>query len=315
MVRSLFALAPLALLVSVPFISPAASSAQAAHAMIGRSGGIFGYSGNPAHNAGQICTSCHGGGSVPTVTLEGPTLVQAGKAYTYSLLVSGGQQDHGGLGVSVTDGALADTTGETRVDGNADELTHSAKKPADANGDVRFEFEWTAPALSGALTMYGSGNSVNNNFSTSGDSANKDELAITVEDCLVDWTQYGDGTAGSGGFVPNLDGIDGPCAGGSSMEITDGLGGARGWIWISDGEAMIPFFGGNILVDITSLWIRIPIKLGGTKGVAGAGSLSLPAGDLSFAAGFTFYLQTLFIDSAAVGNVSLSNGLRLDIGV
>ena len=291
-------------------VEPVAHGGSAA-----RPGGIFGYSGNPAHNGGQICTSCHSGGAQPTVTLSGPTLVQAGRTYTYELLIEGGQQDHGGLTVSATGGQFADTTGDTRVDGDLDELTHQRPKPAGSQGEVLFSFDWTAPSAAGSYTMYGAGNSVNNDDDEDGDFPDKDQLAITVDDCLVSWTQYGTGTAGSGGFVPNLDGIDGPCTGGSSLEITDGLGGARGYIWISDQAAQIPFLNGYLWIDISSLWIRIPIKLGGPKGVPGAGTLSLPAGDLSFAQGFSFYLQTIFLDGGAFKNLSLSNGLQIDIGV
>lgn len=41
--------------------------------------GRSGYSGNPATNGGNTCTTCHEpGASVPTITLNGPASVQAG---------------------------------------------------------------------------------------------------------------------------------------------------------------------------------------------------------------------------------------------
>ena len=76
-----------------------------------RSGGISGHSGKQ----GRICTECHGGGVVPTVTLSGPATLQAGATGRYTLHISGGQQIAGGLNVAADDGSFAPADGETRI--------------------------------------------------------------------------------------------------------------------------------------------------------------------------------------------------------
>jgi len=60
------------------------------------SSGINGYSGNPAHNAGNSCMSCHPGGVIPIINLTGPLTVQPGSINTYTLTLSGGQANSGG---------------------------------------------------------------------------------------------------------------------------------------------------------------------------------------------------------------------------
>ena len=226
-----------------------------------------------------------------------------------------GVQDQAGFNASVTGGTVAPADAETRVDNDSDEVTHVASKVTAGTGAATFDFDWTAPASGSTVTMYAAGNSVDRNFSTSGDNAAKDELAITVEDCLVSWHPYGDGTAGSGGFVPSLDGTDAPCTGGATLEIADGLGGAFAFLWITAKEGCFPFVGGKLYLDPSGLFIRLNLKLGGAKGVPGAGNLTLPTGDLSAAAGLSFYLQTLIRDPAGFKGVALSNAVRLDIGV
>jgi hypothetical protein len=141
------------------------------------SGGITGYSGNPATNGGLICTSCHGGGSPPTVALSGPLEVSPGSNNTYILTISGGQEAFGGIDVSVTDGLIVSIESGTIVSGG--ELIHIWPRTA-VNGIVTFEFNWTAPSTSGDVTLYASGNSVNNDGMNLNDYADKDRLIITV---------------------------------------------------------------------------------------------------------------------------------------
>jgi len=141
--------------------------------------GITGYSGNPATNGGAICTNCHSGGIVPTVTLSGPASVAPGATNSYALTISGGQRVGGGLDVSATGGSLASAGSDTQVQGG--EITQRSPKAADAGGNVVFNFNWTAPLSPGAVTMYGAGNSVNLSGGTSGDNAAKSSLAIVVQ--------------------------------------------------------------------------------------------------------------------------------------
>ena len=150
------------------------------------SGGIIGYSGNPAQG-GLICTQCHGGGSIPVVSLSGSTLVDVGATEVYTLTIMGGQQVAGGLDVSATLGTLVAVEVGTKIMGG--DLTHSGPRLVDGTGAVSWDFEWTAPGAPGTATLYGAGNSVNLNGTTGGDRASSDSLSITVQ-C---WDDDGDG--------------------------------------------------------------------------------------------------------------------------
>lgn len=65
--------------------------------------GIVGQSGNPNTNSSSTCGSvCHTGGIAPTATLTGPTSVEAESTNTFTLSMSGGQNNLGGFNVSTT---------------------------------------------------------------------------------------------------------------------------------------------------------------------------------------------------------------------
>lgn len=143
-----------------------------------RSGGISGYSGNPATNGGQICNACHSGGITPVVTLSGPTMVAVSATNVYTLTISGGQQSYGGFDVSANGGVLAiNEIGTQLLDG---EVTHLNRRPVNASNEVVFTFQWQAPATPGPYTLYGAGNSVNNGNGTNGDQAAADTLMVNV---------------------------------------------------------------------------------------------------------------------------------------
>jgi len=131
-------------------------------------GGINGYSGNPATNAGMSCESCHSGGVMPTVDLSGPMSVTPGSTNTYVLRISGGQKLWGGLDVSATAGALAALAADTKLMGG--EIVQTGKKMA-VNDDVTFSFSWTAPQTSGMATLFGAG------LSSDGSGPGGDEVA------------------------------------------------------------------------------------------------------------------------------------------
>jgi hypothetical protein len=139
-----------------------------------RSGGINGYSGI----TGSTCNNCHSGGTTPTVTLGGPTIVTAGSTYSYTLVIGGGQEVAGGLDVAVDAGTLIASEAGTYL--RYGEVTHDAPRSVDGNNEVVFTFQWTAPATPQTATMYGAGNSVNLSGNTQGDRAATDTLSILV---------------------------------------------------------------------------------------------------------------------------------------
>ena len=143
------------------------------------SGGTEGYTGDPA-TGGLTCNECHEGGTPPTTTLGGPTVVQPGATHTYTLTIAGGQERAGGLGVSVSDGALSVVDAGTYL--IKGEITHL--QPRNVNPgtfDATWSFNWTAPLNPGVVMLYGAGNSVNLQAGPGGDRATMIVEAITVE--------------------------------------------------------------------------------------------------------------------------------------
>ena len=154
------------------------AGAQATFPAHANHGGINGYSGNPVTEGGSICNLCHKGGTTPLVTLAGPTVVDGGAMYTYTLSVAGGQGIACGLDVSAEAGSFVAFEPGTEI--FFEEVTHSAPRVVDGLGQCVFAFDWTAPLVGGPVNLYGVGNSVDLDDSTAGDAASQDVLTITV---------------------------------------------------------------------------------------------------------------------------------------
>lgn len=132
---------------------------------------------------------CHGGspGTLPVVTLTGPTTVAANSSNIYEFIISSppGQLD-GGFSASSADGDLTlggPDSGGTKIvpsgfGNNA--ITHSAKKTGTGT-EVRFSFVWEAPGVGGPATLDVWGNAVNSNGTPTGDGATLSSLVVTVE--------------------------------------------------------------------------------------------------------------------------------------
>ncbi len=146
--------------------------------VFGFSSGVNGYSTNPATNAGNSCALCHSGGTAPTITLTGPVSVQPGTVNTYTLTISGGQANSGGLDVSVDAGTLISTLANTKL--QSGEVTHTQRALADPNGDVAWSFDWQAPTTLGDYTIYSAGLSTNADSSTTGDAVASLATTVTV---------------------------------------------------------------------------------------------------------------------------------------
>jgi PKD repeat protein len=141
-------------------------------------GGIRGYSGNPATNAGQSCGKCHDGGQTTTVNLSGPMTVTPGSTNTYTLTIAGSAtRQFGGLDVSATLGMLA--AFEAGTQRQVDEIVHTTRKAA-VNNEVTFNFNWTAPANTATATLYAAGLSTDGP-GTGGDALGRMALMISVE--------------------------------------------------------------------------------------------------------------------------------------
>ncbi len=126
------------------------------------------------------------------------------------------------------------------------------------------------------------------------------------------WPQYGVGLAGTGGIVPVLRGEGCTSEGAAITIITEQIvGAAPGFLFIGTAPASVPFKGGSFLVG--SLFLQIPMNVGGAPGAPGAGSLSFAttlSGTIGLS-GLSLYMQTGWVDAGAVQGASLSNGLRM----
>ena len=149
----------------------------------GFSSGLTGFSGNPATGS-QTCNNCHNGGVVPAVTITGPALLLVNDLATYVLTIQGGQEVAGGLDVSATSGLLDILPGATDTRQMNGEITHTAPKMADQDGNVAFSFQWQAPAAAGEAILYGAGNSVDLMNENIGDAAGTTTFTITVVESL-----------------------------------------------------------------------------------------------------------------------------------
>jgi len=140
--------------------------------------GITGRSGKPGT---VICNACHGGGTAPVVHFEGPIDVAAGTIATFRFVVQSQSpsQTFAGFNVADSGGQLGVIPGQgEQLLGS--ELTHTAPKPNDSTGATVFDFTWQAPTAPGPYTLFGAGNSVNFNRSTSGDRAAAATFLISV---------------------------------------------------------------------------------------------------------------------------------------
>ncbi len=124
--------------------------------------------------------------------------------------------------------------------------------------------------------------------------------------------QYGNGTAGTGQFVPLL-GCTAPMRSGatSSIRIAGGLGGSAGVLALGSPAAPTPLLNGQLYVN--PLWL-LDINLGGISGGAGEGSMRLPAYLPASAALVPITLQAGLLDPAHPFGITLSQGLEVRIG-
>jgi len=141
--------------------------------VLANSTGITGQSGKD----GATCNTCHTGGAAPTVEISGPTTLAPNATGQYTLIIKGGAANVGGFNVAVDNTAAALQAG-AGVKKMGSELTHSEAK-AFANGEARFDFSLVAPA-SGTVKIFGTGNSANKDFNSTGDRSAATTLSVTV---------------------------------------------------------------------------------------------------------------------------------------
>lgn len=135
---------------------------------------------------GCMNTGCHSGGTAPTVSLTGPTMVAPGSINEYTLQITQPSpgQTQGGLNVSAPSGTFTvggSDAANTQTDNNPvtsrDEITHTAPKTA-VGGFTTFTFLWTAPLSFTSVTLTGWGNAVDGTGTSLNDAAGSSTLQV-----------------------------------------------------------------------------------------------------------------------------------------
>ena len=154
------------------------SACLVSSAALANSAGISGRSGRDGSSL--TCAECHsGGGAAATVTIEGPTTLAPGATGNYSIIVRGGPAVGAGYNVAVSEAAATLNTSGSGSRKLSGELTHSTIRRF-TNGEARFDFTMVAPASAGRVTLFGAGNSVNENGTEQGDSSATTTLEVNV---------------------------------------------------------------------------------------------------------------------------------------
>ncbi|TAJ23828.1 MAG: hypothetical protein EPO68_02395 [Planctomycetota bacterium] len=140
-------------------------------------------------------------------------------------------------------------------------------------------------------------------------------IDIAPSACSGGWIAYGAGLAGKGAKVPGIYGTGCPEPGnGITLRIDDVVGAAPGALAIGFAPSTLQLFGG--ILHVGGPLTVLNVFAAGAPGVAGAGSVTLPitlGADPSLT-GLSVYLQAGFYDSAAVQQIALTQGLRIEIG-
>lgn len=115
---------------------------------------------------------CHGPevSSNVVVTINGPDSLSPGQVGSYTVTITGGTLTRGGTNIAASAGVLNTITG-SGLQKIGNELTHTAPKNP-VSGSVSFPFNYTAPNVTGNVTLYANGNSVNFNGGNDGDNWN-----------------------------------------------------------------------------------------------------------------------------------------------
>lgn len=124
------------------------------------------------------CT-CHGSSATPTVNvvIDGPDTLEIGATGTYMVTITGGPLSAAGVNIATDGGDL--NIVDSKLQKSGGELTHTSPNNA-SSGSVVFNYEFTAPASAGQVTMAATGNSVNLSGSNAGDNWNH-AMSKTIE--------------------------------------------------------------------------------------------------------------------------------------
>ena len=131
--------------------------------------------------SGSTGCNCHGSQAAGvSVVIAGPDTLNPSMQATYSVTITGGPMVSAGVDIAASTGTLAIVSSDLKL--SSSELTHTSPK-TQTSGSVVFQFKFTAPVVTGNITLYATGISCNNTGSSSGDqwnfASNKTVAVIT----------------------------------------------------------------------------------------------------------------------------------------
>jgi hypothetical protein len=131
---------------------------------------------------------------------------------------------------------------------------------------------------------------------------------------------YGNGTPGTGGYIPTLSCNQAFMGNGFfAFRISNGLGGGSGLLGLSTQPGRFMIGKTEVLVGLVppDPILLVPVMLGGTPNTPGAGTATIPL-PLAFPpipslAGLDFFAQFVAIDFATPGSPAASRGLKVEL--
>jgi MYXO-CTERM domain-containing protein len=156
----------------------------------------------------KTCNDCHSGGVKPTVTITGADALAPGETQTYVIVVSSASpmfDRFAGVDVAASGGTLAAHPSQNADVVQMGEVVTS--KLAGPFATLQFQFDLTAPAQTGPLTLFGDGLSCDGNGGPDGDSASTATKTVMVQEA-----------ADMAGQLPDLAGAD--------LAVVDAVSGA-----------------------------------------------------------------------------------------
>jgi len=144
-------------------------------------------------------------------------------------------------------------------------------------------------------------------------------LALLVGASAEAQVPYGNGAPGTGGFIPRLTSNQAFMGNAAfNFSISNGLGGASALFAVSLAKSSTFVGTTEILVNLGTLIIFVPLGLTGPNGTPGAGTANFPI-PLNFpptpaAAGTLVYAQVVVLDFPTPGSPAASRGLEVELG-
>ena len=124
--------------------------------------------------------------------------------------------------------------------------------------------------------------------------------------------EFGVGTQGTGGFVPDLAAFGGVARADNSdfgLSLSDMRGGAPGAMAVGFVQVALPLFGGTLYVNPAGPLVSFPFLASGPAGVAGVGTASFPIPVQASYAGIPIVAQAYVVDLGIPGFLALSDAV------